>query len=223
LDGLPYRTGDRSAGISRIKIIEMSTTESEIQKTEKKQKLFWLEKLGMRTHRRFWTSDKLLSLFAFLISVGTFVTFAYQTYLIRKQQYASVMPYLMINYSTDNSKKFISVNVTNNGIGPAFIKDIKVHYNDTIIDGDPFLFAIHTLRPDTMSNFSVSSTNIYKGYVIPAGEILATVSSHNAATGEILMETFVEKNNAIVEITYSSVYDETWVIKGTGSIPEKLE
>ena len=200
----------------------MSTNDSETQKLDKKPKLFWLEKFGMKTNnRRFWSADKLLSLFAFLISVGTFVTFAYQTYLIRKQQYASVMPYLMVYYSTDNN--FISINVINNGIGPAFIKDIKVHYKNEPFDGNLYLFSYFMLRPDTMTNYNVSSTSIDEGYVIPAGETIQMVSSNNTPTWELLYNAFMEKDRAVVEITYSSVYDETWLIKGAGAIPEKLE
>ena len=57
----------------------------------------WLEALGVPVgKKKFWSSDKFLSLLAFLISLGTFSTFAYQTYLIQKQQYASTMPYLSI-------------------------------------------------------------------------------------------------------------------------------
>lgn len=41
-----------------------------------------------------WNLDKTLSLMAFLISLGTFFLLYYQTNLTRKQQYASVFPYL---------------------------------------------------------------------------------------------------------------------------------
>ena len=84
--------------------------------------------------KSFWSSDKLLSLFAFLVSVGTFSTFAYQTYLIQKQQYVSTMPYLMLFLNSDGSGEYTqhSISLANNGIGPAFIQDIKIHYRDSI-------------------------------------------------------------------------------------------
>ena len=58
----------------------------------------WLEQLGIPVSKKFWSSDKFLSLLTFLISIGTFSTFVYQTYLIQKQQYANVLPYLQTSY-----------------------------------------------------------------------------------------------------------------------------
>ena len=62
--------------------------------------------------KSFWSSDNLLSLFAFLVSVGTFSTFAYQTYLIQKQQYASMMPYLMIERYNDGTGDYMKRKIT---------------------------------------------------------------------------------------------------------------
>ncbi len=46
-------------------------------------------------------SDKILSLSAMFISICTLVVFLYQTNLIRKQQYMSVYPHLLLgNYGT---------------------------------------------------------------------------------------------------------------------------
>jgi hypothetical protein len=58
----------------------------------------WFEQLGIPVSKKFWSSEKFLSLLAFLLSIGTFSTFAYQTCLIQKQQYANVLPYLQTNY-----------------------------------------------------------------------------------------------------------------------------
>jgi hypothetical protein len=63
------------------------------------------------TAKKSWNAQKLMSFSAFLISIGTFITFAYQTHLIQKQQFRSVLPYLMINRSSgynEQGQKMIS-------------------------------------------------------------------------------------------------------------------
>jgi uncharacterized membrane protein len=52
--------------------------------------------------KRLWKSEALISVFAFLISIATIGVLMYQTrlsqeqnQLVRKQQYASILPYLV--------------------------------------------------------------------------------------------------------------------------------
>lgn len=207
--------------------------ENETQKTEKKSGLFWLEKLGMKTHnRKFWNSDKLLSLFAFLISVGTFVTFAYQTYLIReqqdlilKEQYASVLPYLTIYPWREGppGSGDLSINLINNGLGPAFIKDVKVHYEEKTYNLDHVKFISKFIFPHNPINYG--SREIPVGFVVPAGQKYVLLQSNDAKAEEVIGDLFAGSDppKVIIEITYSSVYDETWVIKSSNYVPEKLE
>lgn len=80
-------------------------------------------------------SDKLISLIALFISLGTFITFAYQNFLIQKQQYRSVMPYLMINKFTEydeNQQALTLFDIMNNGVGPTFIEDIEIRYEGKV-------------------------------------------------------------------------------------------
>jgi hypothetical protein len=76
------------------------------------------------------SSNRIVSISAFLISIGTLVTFVYQTKLMREQQNAAVLPYLEMWY-TDTPEKF-EINIYNKGLGPAFIQDYKIYKNDSI-------------------------------------------------------------------------------------------
>ena len=99
-----------------------------------------------------WSSDRWLSLLAIIASLGTLFTVAYQTDLIRKQQYASVLPYLEIWNSTGgDSYRLI---LLNNGIGPAFVEGVNIYYRDTIYQMDPANFlAKEIVKTDTIVRY----------------------------------------------------------------------
>ena len=173
--------------------------------------------------KSFWNSDKLLSLFAFLVSVGTFSTFAYQTYLIQKQQYASTMPYLMLFKNNDGSGEYTqhSITLANNGIGPAFIQDVKIYYQDSIYQQDLSVFYFNFFSPSDTNNISVNNQAIFPGFAIPAGGEVLLIESISEYSAAVIGDLFYG-DKTTVEITYTSVYDEVWKIKGNGS-PEKIE
>ena len=173
-----------------------------------------------------WSSDRWLSLLAIIASLGTLFTVVYQTDLIRKQQYASVLPYLELwNSSQSDSYRLILVN---NGIGPAFLEDVSIVYRDSVYRMDPanFLYS-EILKTDTIRN--VTYSNIQKGRLIPPGtriELLSVVG--HTENSDRLWSWFSgddpdRKELPEIEITYSSVYGERWKVAKYGTDqPEKL-
>ena len=59
---------------------------------------------------------------------------------MRKQQYASVLPYLEIWLGTNNKDQLFDLRLLNNGIGPAFIEEIRIVHNGQVYPGDPLSF-----------------------------------------------------------------------------------
>ena len=175
-----------------------------------------------------WKADIIIGVSAFLISMATFFVLIYQTQLwqeqnqlARKQQYASVLPYLEIWYNHPNSKNFTLV-VGNNGVGPAFIKSVSIQYKGTIFQGDPeqFLSKVLNAEGDTIQHFSFSRVN--PGRVLPAGQEIHLLNIENdLKSAQKLKEVFGE-NIAALDIIYESVYEETWQTKGLGNPPIKL-
>jgi hypothetical protein len=171
------------------------------------------------TKKKFWNADKLLSLMAFLISLGTFTVFAYQTYLIRKQQYASVMPYLALRVMearNGNQLSTAQLILKNDGVGPAFIRDIRIVYRDSAYTLDPAAFYRSLVSPDSTS---ISTQTIEIGHVIPAGQEITLINAPSEYTASLLNEI---AKSAALEITYTSVYDEAWQINSSSPIPQKL-
>ena len=173
-------------------------------------------------------SELIISLSAFLISIATFCVLAYQTtlwreqnQLILKQQYASVLPYLQIGYTTNNLKDF-SLIVVNHGVGPAFIKSISVHYKGKTYVGDAQQFAENVINADGDKIKGYSYSRIPPGCVIPAGKSVNLLDiNDDVKTTKILLDLFFD-NTAELDIVYKSVYDEEWRAKGMANPPVKL-
>lgn len=169
---------------------------------------------------KFWTSDKIISISAFLISLATLFTLMFQTRLMQKQQYASALPHLMIGDSYSNQS--FSLSLVNNGVGPAFIQDIKIYYDGKSFDHDPASFLRTIMRENNSESINFHWTLVSKGRVLPAGKSIEMIGVQNSAKdADKLLKIFVEE--AVVEIIYTSIYDETWRVKGLAGVPEKLD
>src|SRR6186997_391236 len=91
------------------------------------------------------TTDRIVSLSAMAVSIGSLFIIVYQTYLTRQAQHASVLPYLYFSLSSNDEG--VAVRLTNSGIGPAVIDDVRVHYQAREIVGDAYDFYLG-LQPD---------------------------------------------------------------------------
>lgn len=163
------------------------------------------------------SSDRLLSIMAFGISLCTLYVFFYQTSLMKKQQYASVLPYLEIgNTEIDGDYGFI---LQNNGIGPAFIDEINIHYKDSVYNNTDVInfYRDIVVKQDTMLNlYNVSHATIRKGMLVPEKEVKYMLRLNNGVKNYEKKQSQLRQwlNGKIqVEIKYSSVYGEKWKIR----------
>ena len=194
--------------------------ENKDQGSDEKSGDTWLEQLNISTgKKKFWSSDKFLSLLAFLISIGTFFTFAYQTYLIQKQQYASVLPYLSIRY--DVGSEYFRIDVANNGVGPAIIQDFMVIYGDSIYTSTNQL-VYGMIKPDSSGNYAISSFDLSAGYALPSKQTITILSSRSTQMADSLKTLFLS-GSAKIEIVYSSVFKEKWRITTDSYAPESVD
>ncbi len=199
----------------------MSDDTNDQEPESDKPRTGWFEQLGIPVRQKFWSSDKFLSLLAFLISIGTFSTFAYQTYLIQKQQYANVLPYLQLNYGYGHD--YFRIDVSNNGVGPAFIENLVIHYQDSSYHTNLSPFARQMIQPDSTNTYSTSSSSLARGYAIPSKESVQLLASNNKETARLLRKLFYDEDDVEIEIVYSSVFDERWKLTSRSFIPEKID
>jgi hypothetical protein len=177
----------------------------------------------MNTKPKFWNADKIVSLSAILISLATMTIYLYQTHLIKKQQHASVMPYLMVGQSS-MGKNHMMVNLTNNGLGPAFVEKFNVYYQGKKYENcDLAVFFYHyNIKKDSI-HFGYSSLIV--GQLIPANkEIEMMIINNNEKEATKLKKYFWDTDKPVeLEIIYSSIYGEKWRMRGNFARPEKLE
>lgn len=162
--------------------------------------------------------DRFIAIIAFLISIATLFTFIYQTRLMRTQQYASVMPYLLAGHEGLGQKEY-QYTLSNVGLGPAFVEDVRVIYKKKTYVGDldDFLTAHSAETKDTI-NYGYSS--VYPGMLIPAN---ATVEMlQNSGNYENAEEIWNLMEAADVQIKFRSIYDEKWILSTDEGIPKRL-
>lgn len=167
-----------------------------------------------------WSSDRWISIVAIVASLGTLFTIIYQTNIFRKQQYASVLPYLELwNSRNDDSYRLILIN---NGIGPAFIEEVNILYKDSTFKMDPAVFVQQAIDPiDTITRMGHS--NIGKGRLIPAGARIDLVQVENDSINSLKLWSWFSGGDTSrtdipeIEIRYKSVYEERWMIQKYGT------
>lgn len=165
--------------------------------------------------------DRLFGVAAFFISIATFVVYIYEANLIRTQQYASVLPYLEMWNSrpTEGTYKLI---IVNNGIGPAFVKEVQIVYQGKTYEGDHVDFHYKAIYPKD-SSIHFISTNMRPGRVIPAGQQIELISIENDPASAKKAYEIYGGENANFKIVYASVYDEKWKMTGMQGPPQKLD
>lgn len=167
-----------------------------------------------------WNLDKTLSLMAFLISLGTFFLLYYQTNLTRKQQYASVLPYLEL-FNRNPQEHTYSFCIANNGIGPAFIKKVEVHYQDSVFKTDPANFLYSQIYPQD-TTISFIHTNLAEGTLLPAGAVLELLVVKEDLKSAVQLRQLFGFGKAELVVVFASVYDEEWVVRSS-TFPKKLK
>ena len=122
---------------------------------------------------RRWNSNRIVSLTAILISVGTFLVFIYQTNLIRQEQYMSVYPYLEFSNYASHSPNYRFL-LENTGVGPAMITSTQVLVNGEALAPDIGEYLSGILTPEDSIYFTIS--NVRKGNLIPEKEQISLVA-----------------------------------------------
>lgn len=173
------------------------------------------------TKKKFWSSEKIVSISAILISLLTFISIVYQNNLLQKHQSASVLPYLEI-WNSQNTDRYELI-LMNNGIGPAFIKDIRVVYNDSTYKMDPYGFFANVIKPQDSTLEDVYYSNVIPGRLIPAGERFEMLGHEGTiSTAKTLASWFAGGDKVRVEIEFESVYEERWLAAGIAQEPVPL-
>ncbi|HSJ69190.1 MAG TPA: hypothetical protein VK921_16030 [Anditalea sp.] len=172
-------------------------------------------------------SNTLLTFSAIFISLATLFILIYQTSLAskqfdleQKQQLASVMPYIQISAGHSTPEEF-KIFITNDGIGPAFLKNIRVHYEGDVYENiDLAKFIIN--EKITYQGALYEYANIFPGNVIPANQSISHLRILKGKQPNIDKDIFYT-GQVELEIEYASIYDERWIVRGLFNEPVKTK
>lgn len=184
-------------------------------------------------------TDRVVSICAMIVGLGSLFIIVYQTQLMRQAQNAAALPYLQIVLSSNEQGVFI--NLGNVGVGPALIEKVRVVDKSGSMDGDAYDYYV-AHKPDAAKDGALSVDKVIPGRLIPAGtnlQILGKAPEYRGAMLSGLLGTFelaevpsswyeslgVPRNGepkAVIEVTYASVYGDRWRVKSDNIVPERL-
>jgi hypothetical protein len=186
--------------------------------------------------RATFTTDRIVSLSAMAVGVGSLFVIVYQTHLMRQAQSASVLPYLMIGVQANSEGSYLTL--SNTGLGPALLEKVRILHEGRTLDEDPHAFFVR-MRPDrNISALAVDRLAV--GRLIPAGDRLMTLGMDGEERVRMLTDLLnmfeladvpaswlanlqapTKSRRAVIEITYASVYGERWRITSDRLVPER--
>ena len=164
------------------------------------------------------------------VSVLTLIIFIYQTNLMSKQNYLSILPYVQISTSDDKAENTFSLDIKNHGVGPAIIESVIIYYKGEkhdLRDYDNYLYNyLKSEMPVLDSVKFFSSSTLDKGIAIPANSSYNVFSVQDSEKDYNLLTTSLGellRNGLRYEITYRSIQNERWMIYNNSEGPEKLD
>lgn len=152
----------------------------------------------------------IISLCALIVSVIQTSILREEQELIREYSRASVWPRLTLSFAKghnehDNSVNKLALELSNDGVGPAIITDVKVTYNDTVANNWWHLFKIQK-TPDSIPRFI--NNRSFNKEIIKIGETLEIMNlDHNILLGNVFL---TRLEGLHIEIYYESIYGEKW-------------
>lgn len=183
-------------------------------------------------------TDRVVSLTAMIVGLGSLFIIVYQTTLLREQQRASALPYLMLGLQVNNERSYVFAR--NTGVGPALIEDVVVRYQGREIRQDPYDFFLE-VRPEAEKYDGLSVDKLTLGRLVSAGEWINMVGSEGDGQrmagvllgvfdiGEVPIGWYTVRglsksgpDKAIIEVTYRSVYGERWRVTSDNGVPQPL-
>ncbi|MEM9916519.1 MAG: hypothetical protein AAF990_00405 [Bacteroidota bacterium] len=142
---------------------------------------------------------------ALLISIIALMTSIYEANILKAQQKSMVWPYLSAGMSYTEAG--FSIDVYNNGTGPAIVKSVEVLVDSKAVVSLPEM--VNSLMPDSGIGYDILRQSKIHNYVFKSGEEVEIVGfSWNDKTRELahLISAKVQ-----IIVCYESVLGDSWI------------
>ena len=188
-------------------------------------------------HRSRYTdrdTNRIMGMAAIFISILSVIAVIYQSYLareenelIRIQQSASVLPYLM-SWSSDIEGQFKFI-IGNKGVGPAFIKEVEIvvldnKSQDSLIFNNSDLLIAYIEEHSTLLDTTPGYTGTLRpDMLLSQDEIKEIVVYSYTPPNQVRdIRNAFESFDVNFKITYEDVYGSTWIYNSNEAAPRKL-
>lgn len=176
-----------------------------------------------------WNSERVLSLTAMVLSFVTLIIFIYQTNLMRRQNYLSILPYIQFATHNNQVEKSFALSLKNHGVGPAILESVTIEYRDRKYDlakyDNELVKLLTTMAPELDSIRGYAFSTLDKGVAIPANSTYVIMEIKKAPQQYELFTRNLQKlldNGLQYTIVYKSIQDEHWMIQNNSDGPIKL-
>ncbi|MCU0450245.1 MAG: hypothetical protein MUC97_10475 [Bernardetiaceae bacterium] len=154
-----------------------------------------------------WRPELLFSIASLLVSMCAFGAAAMQTYLMQRQQHATVWPYLELGISITGNEGF-SVQLTNKGVGPAIIKEVDLSYQGRRYDRLEKIARL--IVKDSAFDYRIFSTSPPDNKVFAQGESRVIFNVRQPAYAARLIQA---TDQVHIRIRYASVFGQEWMLE----------
>ena len=166
----------------------------------------------MKDNKWYRQPEMIVALSAVIISMCALFATVFQAYLERQSQHLSVWPRLELRVRTGSDFEIL---ISNNGIGPAIVKSLKVS-----VDDEPVKSWHSTVQKLTGEEPQVAQINSIQTSVIPPGTETLMLHIEKGSSAEIFHQNYKRLD---VEVCYCSVFDECWLIDIEDQFEEIVE
>lgn len=147
-----------------------------------------------------------IGIMAVVINIITVSVYMYQARIMQEQQHASAWPYLEWLPSFNEETYYIEI--SNNGIGPAIIRNVDLAIDDKNFSDIESLF-VQLLGTSYFPHF----TSTVQNRVLPAGKSIRLFQVNDAKwAAQVFGE--MRKHDFSMNICYESIYGDRWTSKG---------
>lgn len=169
------------------------------------------------------SADRLVSVSAIVVSLGTLFIILYQTNLTRQEQKASVMPYLQFAPNTNSGMS--NIYLENKGIGPALITSYRIFNKEK-----EYQSMLELSRDYSMKSLSeLTQDLIYPGRLLSSGDFIKHLSHNYNDSSNFIFDNFQfiygtkDEQKLIIEVVYQSVYKDYWMIRSDWQHPRPVD
>jgi len=147
-----------------------------------------------------------IGIVAVVINIITVSVYMFQAHIMQTQQHASAWPYLEWLPSFNEETYYIEI--TNNGIGPAIIKNVAIE-----LDGKKFS-TIDSLFVELVgTSYFPHYSSTVQNRVMPPGKSIRLFQINNEKwVGTVYSE--IRKHEFKMSICYESIYGDSWTSLG---------